>query len=82
MWRDAGRQPKFFALDAWFAVIWLAALLPISLWKIAVAVVLTVLGGLLAYYKMSMSAGLRFVRSWLLRRVRYAIPRHSRRRLM
>lgn len=65
-WRDSGRQPKFWLVDARASLFILLVLLHIRLWTVALMIIVFLFLALLEYYKLPLPVFLRLVRSSLM----------------
>ena len=73
-WRDSGRTPRFFGIDARSTFPLFLFLVHIQWWTLIVAVVATLLFGLIERYGFSATVFLRMIQNMLAGRRKYAKP--------
>lgn len=73
-WRDSGRIPRFFGIDARSTFPLLLFLVHIKWWTFIVAVIATILFGLIERYGFSATVFLRMIRSLLAGRRKLVRP--------
>ena len=73
-WRDSGRVPQFFMIDARSAFPLLLFLVHIAEWTLIVALIITVFFAILARYGLTMTVFVRTMRSLLAGKVKQSKP--------
>lgn len=73
-WRDSGRNPRFFGIDARSTFPLLFFLVHIKLWTFIVTVIITLLFGIIGRYGFSTAVFLRMIRSLLAGSRKFAKP--------
>lgn len=73
-WRDSGRTPRFFGIDARSTFPLLLFLVHIKLWTFILALSATLLFGIIERYGFSASVFLRILRNLLAGKRKYARP--------
>ena len=64
-WRDSGRQPKFWIVDARASLFVLLVVLHLRFWTVGLAIVVFLFLALLEYYKLPLGVFIRLVRTKL-----------------
>jgi len=80
-WRDSGRVPRFFIIDARSAFPLLLFLMHIKWWTFAVAMVITVFFSIIEHYGLSTMVFFRALRSVLAGKLKPSRPWWHRKRL-